>query len=111
MPAEEFGGSVWLPYAILGVLLCIGYLFWRLLGGGASGSAEQGPRPRSQLERELQAEIDAVRDRSRPSDGGAEGTADSEGAPEKTDAALDLPAEERRKQEEIRRHLGPPPGE
>ncbi|MBI5154462.1 hypothetical protein HZA57_04420 [Candidatus Poribacteria bacterium] len=63
MLETEYGGFVWLPYAILGFLMCVGYIIWRR---GADKRrrekgllARPGRKPPS-LETELQEEIQAA---------------------------------------------------
>ena len=59
MGTLEFGGLVWLPYAVLGLLLTIGYVVFRLhqSRAGKSLGAEKHRRA-SALDEELQRAIE-----------------------------------------------------
>ncbi|MBX3729227.1 MAG: hypothetical protein KF858_08580 [Candidatus Sumerlaeia bacterium] len=58
---NEFGGIVWLPFALLGLVLCVGYVVWRMLEArGRARRAERAPRG-DRLERELTEQLRRAR--------------------------------------------------
>lgn len=60
----EFGGLVWFPYVILILMLLIGYSIYRAQRGRKDRKKKKKLfHERSELERELQAEIDAMENR------------------------------------------------
>ncbi len=94
MPTTEFGGNVILPFVILGLVLTIGYIVWAWSRKSSKGKRRvaEARRPsweKSALERELQAEIDAVK------------TA-REAEKHREEPALELPEDARQELEKIR---------
>ncbi|MCB2156432.1 hypothetical protein KQI84_16275 [bacterium] len=95
----DIGIVQWLPFAILGFVLSVGYVVMRFMQ-----SRQKGARPvrkkrerQSELERELQAEIDAARQRQA-------GTSAAVSEPEGP-GALDLPEEEKARLAQIRQRV------
>jgi flagellar biosynthesis/type III secretory pathway M-ring protein FliF/YscJ len=58
---SEFGGVLWLPFALLGLVLCVGYVVWRVLEArGRTRRAERAARG-DRLERELAEQLRRAR--------------------------------------------------
>ena len=88
----DFGGDLLLPFAILGFVMTVGYVVWSWQRAKAKrGNAEDfvPVAKHNTLEDELRSELDAIRD-------------DPSEESEDEDVALDLPPEERERQQRIR---------
>ena len=91
----EFGGLVWLPFALLGLMLCIGYAILRF----------QQDRKKRKRRREFM-DFESSKPEPKPGTLEAELREEFELARKKGEhEALDLPPEEREKQERIRQAL------
>ena len=90
----DSGVIQWLPFAILGLVMTVGYFVMRLMQSRQKTRPAVKPKRerQSELERELQAEIDAVQ-RRRARSGAGEA------------AVLEPPGEEKNRLEEVKRRI------
>lgn len=106
----EFGGLMWFTYAVLALMLLVGYSIWRVQQAKRKKRERWEPPAdrRTALERELQAEIDAAEKRgpikalqNTEAEAEAEAESETEGEP-----VLEPLKQERERMEELKRRVG-----